>query len=309
MTITDNTPLDLADFFQRLQEKIYFLPNPGNAGDSLIAAATFQFFERHHISYEVVTNDSFDSKGKIVVYGGGGNFGGINSRVATFIQLHHQRAKQFILLPHTLFGAESLLALLGGNVHLICREKVSFQHALTHAPKAKVYLHDDMVFACDVNAILAKPINVSISKHVAEEVWRRIRGMDTYDYGISLRCILHYWLYQAKQLFKPKNNSNILNAFRVDVEKTDIKIPNDNLDISDLFELSSCQQDLALLATQKFLNYINQFEVINTNRLHVAIGATLLGKQVNLYGNNYFKIKAIYDYSLSNKFNNVIWVE
>jgi exopolysaccharide biosynthesis predicted pyruvyltransferase EpsI len=302
-------PFDLVVFFHNLAEKIFFLPNPGNAGDSLIAAATFQFFEKHNIAYEIVTNNQFDSKGKIIVYGGGGNFGGINSRVAHFIKMHHLRAKKFILLPHTLFGAEQLLTELGSNVHLICREQVSYQHALTHTSGARVYLHNDMVINCDVNAILAQSVDVSISKHVIKEVFRRIRGINDYDYGISLRCVLHYWLYQTKQLFKPQTTSNILNAFRVDVEKTDIKIPEDNLDISDLFELSSCQVDLALLATQKFLTYINQFEVINTNRLHVAIAATLLGKQVNLYGNNYFKIKAIYEYSLLNRFSNVNWVE
>lgn len=309
MNIKNTAQFDLAAFFHNLQEKIYFLPNPGNAGDSLIAAATFQFFDKHSIVYEVVTNDNFDSSGKIVAYGGGGNFGGINSRVAHFIKLHHQRAKQFILLPHTLFGAETLLAELGSNVHLICREKVSYQHALDHAKNAKVYLHDDMVINCDVSAILSQSINVSIGKHVIEEILRRIRGIDHYDYGISLRCIIHYWFYQAKHFFKPKTKSKTLNAFRVDVEKTNIPIPKDNLDISDLFELSSCQVNLTLLATQNFLTYINQFDVINTNRLHVAIGATLLGKQVNLYGNNYFKIKAIYEYSILNKFSNVKWME
>ena len=309
MNLNSTTPFDLAAFFSDLQEKIFIKPNPGNAGDSLIAVATFQFFEKHNIVYEVLTNDNFDSSGKIVVFGGGGNFGGLNSCAANFIKLHHNRAKQFILLPHTLFGAEQLLAELGSNVHLMCREKVSYQHSLKHASQANVYLHDDMVINCEVSAILAQSKDVSISKHVIEEVFRRIRGIDDYDYGISLRCIIHYWLYRAKQLFKPKTKSNILNAFRVDVEKTDIVIPEDNLDISDLFELSSCQVDLALLATQKFLSYINRFDVINTNRLHVAIAATLLGKQVNLYGNNYFKIKAIYEFSLLNKFNNVKWME
>jgi exopolysaccharide biosynthesis predicted pyruvyltransferase EpsI len=75
MNIKNTAQFDLAAFFHNLQEKIYFLPNPGNAGDSLIAAATFQFFDKHSIVYEVVTNDNFDSSGKIVAYGGGGNCG------------------------------------------------------------------------------------------------------------------------------------------------------------------------------------------------------------------------------------------
>jgi hypothetical protein len=46
MNIDNTTQFDLAVFFHDLQEKVYFLPNPGNAGDSLIAATTFQFFEK-----------------------------------------------------------------------------------------------------------------------------------------------------------------------------------------------------------------------------------------------------------------------
>jgi hypothetical protein len=48
---------------------------------------------------------------------------------------------------------------------------------------------------------------------------------------------------------------------------------------------------------------------VHTNRLHVAIGAMKLGKSVKLYGNNYFKIRAIYDYSIKDKYQNVEWCD
>jgi len=58
-----------------------------------------------------------------------------------------------------------------------------------------------------------------------------------------------------------------------------------------------------------FFDYINRFETIHTNRLHVAITGALLGKQVTLSGNSYFKNRAIFKTSLEPNFPNVKFVE
>jgi exopolysaccharide biosynthesis predicted pyruvyltransferase EpsI len=44
---------------------------------------------------------------------------------------------------------------------------------------------------------------------------------------------------------------------------------------------------------------LDRATAIRTNRLHVGIGAALLGKQVELSDNSYGKIKAVYAASLS----------
>jgi exopolysaccharide biosynthesis predicted pyruvyltransferase EpsI len=54
----------------------------------------------------------------------------------------------------------------------------------------------------------------------------------------------------------------------------------------------------------EFLRFIDQFSVIATDRLHVTIGAILLGKRVLLTEGNYFKIRAIYDSSIRGIFDN-----
>lgn len=54
-----------------------------------------------------------------------------------------------------------------------------------------------------------------------------------------------------------------------------------------------------------FIEAIDQFETIHTNRLHVGIASALLGKKVNLYANDYFKIRAIYESSIKPYFPNV----
>lgn len=57
-----------------------------------------------------------------------------------------------------------------------------------------------------------------------------------------------------------------------------------------------------------FLKIIAMHKTINTNRLHVAIAASMLGKNVKFYSNSYFKNKFVYEYSLIN-FSNVIWID
>ena len=58
-----------------------------------------------------------------------------------------------------------------------------------------------------------------------------------------------------------------------------------------------------------FLRYIDQFEEVVTDRLHVAIGAALLGKKVTVIAGAYFKIRAIYQSSLRDLFDGVTFVE
>lgn len=60
---------------------------------------------------------------------------------------------------------------------------------------------------------------------------------------------------------------------------------------------------------QEFLRYIDQFEHILTDRLHVGIAGALLNKKVTLLSGNYFKIKAIYRSSIEGIFDNVEFIE
>ena len=86
--------------------------------------------------------------------------------------------------------------------------------------------------------------------------------------------------------------------YRTDSESArKIQLPPGNVDISDqgvtysdlfpLFETLSC------------------YEVIYTDRLHVAIASGLLGKEVHLFSSSYFKIRAIYESSIKGVFDRV----
>jgi len=98
-----------------------------------------------------------------------------------------------------------------------------------------------------------------------------------------------------------KPNKKIANAFRVDIESSGkITLPDDNYDLS---SKGKHNDDV-----YQFFKYLSQFEVINTDRLHVSIGASILGKQVNLYGGSYFKNKAIFKTSLANVYPNTKFI-
>ncbi len=92
----------------------------------------------------------------------------------------------------------------------------------------------------------------------------------------------------------------IFNAFRSDKESILPKLPESNLDLS--------YDGYATKPLNELIDILQKYEQINTDRLHIAIGATLLGKCVKLFPNSYYKNKAVFDYSLK-RFANIGFVE
>lgn len=112
--------------------------------------------------------------------------------------------------------------------------------------------------------------------------------------------------FYIKNLEKYKNKSTkiLCNCFRTDDEKTDIKIPNDNFDLSTIKNGIYWKNDKELnMTADKLFTYLSNYKKIYTNRLHIAIAGHLLDKIVHFYPNNYYKNEAVYDYSLKNDSN------
>jgi hypothetical protein len=77
---------ELVVLLRQLGVKINNLPNPTNAGELLIAFAAYQFFEINNIEYTCCAFENASSQNDVLVYGGGSNFGGENSRVGYYIK-------------------------------------------------------------------------------------------------------------------------------------------------------------------------------------------------------------------------------
>ncbi|WP_372871046.1 polysaccharide pyruvyl transferase family protein [Shewanella sp.] len=267
-----------------------FIPNPGNAGDSLINAATFQVFDVAGLNYEVHSSrklrkairagKSLDAlKGRIVVLGGGGAFTSNYTYSSTLIQAIHREVKQLVLLPCTVEGHETLLQSLGSNVTIFCRENMSLAHVQKQCNGPEILLHHDMAFSLNVALLLAQP-----------------------DSGLGLRKRLRlYFRKRAMDALRQKCGTAELNAFRLDVEACGREIPPNNKDLSKLFSMGTQTREENFTAAKNLLLQVNMFDHIKTNRLHVGIASYLLGKRVEFHANSYFKNRAVYELSIEGR--------
>jgi exopolysaccharide biosynthesis predicted pyruvyltransferase EpsI len=271
---------------QYKNEIIYFHPNPGNAGDSLINVGCFDLFKKLGLKYKTFWwKDDFEPSGKTIVLGGGGGFVPEWTFTKDFVTKYHQECKKLILLPQTIVGNEELLSKLGSNVDIFVREVISYGHVKQHVSRCNLYLSDDVAFHININNALEERVNKYKFKS-------RVKDF-LVDHGAK----------------KKTGSHGILNAFRTDAEKSDIKLPEKNFDVSLPYSLGTRNEFMCRRTVNRFLNFLNQFDEVRTNRLHVAVGAMLLGKNVKFHANGYYKCKAVYEYSIKDKYSNLEWMD
>lgn len=265
--------------------KIFYKPNPGNGGDALIAAGTFKLFRECGLEVEIITgNDYSHLNGQIVLYAGGGNLVKEYTNCAEFIKKVHSYVEELIILPHTINSHEELLASLKENVTIFVREKTSYEILNSNNPRFKLLLDHDMAF------------NIKVGDY----------DLNSF-FSLATQRLIEY---KMKNIFMGGKKKE-LNAFRVDVEKTDIKLPNNNIDVSVKINHSSSMypETIVQKTTRDIFQFVDSFDNISTNRLHIAIASALLGKTVKMYKNSYYKNRAIFDFSLKDSFSNVKFYE
>ena len=126
-------------------EKIILIPNPGNAGDSIIMLGILQFLNDYGIDFEIgnILNTYSD---KFLMYGGGGNLISLYNNCKEFI-LRNSKENTIIILPHTVSGVDDLLRMniVKDNIIFFCREMTSYEYVKCFSDN--VYLDHDMAFS------------------------------------------------------------------------------------------------------------------------------------------------------------------
>ena len=252
-------------------KRILYVPNPGNAGDSLIALGTMHLFDKLKLNWELMDGGKhfkavlpIVDEPHVIVFGGGGNLIGHYPHLYGFLQRHKNRPEILVLpstvahLPNSELDVTSLLKGLN-NITIIAREKGT-----------KRYLSNFMK-----NVLIADDMALSINTSFYNE-------------------------------FKNIKGTGVGNFFRVDVEKTAISLPDDNTDISKKYMDWNCCRTIEGInkAARQMFEHVSRYREIHTNRLHVAIIGTLLNKDVNMYNNSYWKNKEVYNYTL-HRYNSV----
>jgi exopolysaccharide biosynthesis predicted pyruvyltransferase EpsI len=299
--------LAVCEFLSTLpkSETVHYRANPGNAGDALIASGAYKLLEDAGLKFEMVDPNTFDAKGKTVIYAGGGNLVGIYPEAREFFLRFHRNAGRLILLPHTVAGNEDLLEALGGNVTLFARERISYGHLRKYAEKAEVFIDHDLALHLDPDDFLNRPI-AGLPKAIVKKL--RYKYLDREISGTvpQPRLMLRNSLFELRTT--GLGRTAVGNFFREDIEASGKGIPEGNADLSKIYEHGTRNRYLTDYTTSRLLRYIDKFPLVRTDRLHICIAAALLGKEVEFYPNSYFKCRAVYEYSLRSRFPRIKWL-
>lgn len=270
-------------------EEVIFVPNPGNAGDSFINAATYQLFDELNVQYQV-GEPSRIYPGRVVIYGGGGNLVGEYSNAISLIANNHAHAKALVVLPHTIGAFADVLATLGPTCYLFCREKRSYAFVSEAVTAAQVFLSHDLALGADLKRI----------RHAATQAGEGV--IPRFDRQ-RLRLDLIAW----RHMLRTGLRFTSLSAFRTDVEKTAVSIPPDNFDASAIFATRDLSPDACMRTTATLIRFLERYQQVRTNRLHICIMSLMLGKRVEFHPNSYYKNEAIYEHSLRRQFPFLEW--
>lgn len=288
-------------------DKFYFYPNVGNMGDGIIAEAEFQILNNGNYDYKIVDNFTnmpfIPSQEFNLIYGGGGLFVKYWNYQKVLNVFKNPKLKKCIVLPSSFFECDDVLECFDERFTVFCREKFSYDYCISKNNRAKFILLDDMAFS----------LNLELQeKYDIDRLEKNLEILTGADYSVAINTIYP----RIKKLYSNVKNAllekTVLNSnkvrigflMRTDAEKNTADHTSFGIDLS-IFANSPCTDSGVVgLISKVFIDTIKSFDVIYTDRLHVGLVSTLLGKEVYLIDNSYKKVSGIYDLSMK-KYKNV----
>ncbi len=278
---------NVADILAQIKS-FSFLPNSGNLGDFLIAQGEYNFFQAHGLSFEI-----FDERSPInnntLVYGGGGVFVPFWDYSSILNIFRRQDIEHVIILPSSFYQCPDLVEILDERFIIFCRDHRSYDYLLSAQTKARILSGDDMALVVKKN----RQERV-LRSYIKARAWELFL-IDKHLYQPYLK------IYERlKNISYDRNISGIKTAYfmRGDSEAEALENVKSTLDIS-LAAVGNCRDEsfTAILASL-FLSMIGGADIVVSDRLHVCIGAALLGKTVLMVDNAYKKLSGVYAQSL-----------
>ena len=262
-------------------ERVAYFPNPGNAGDSLIASATYQLLDRYGLRYDVLhtPQEAGALRGRVVILGGGGNLVPLYHGMATIAERLLSGGHTVILLPHSVRGNEQLLARLPASWTLFCREIQSWRHVQRHAPSCNVRLGHDIGLYLD-----ADMLGDSVDPDAAEQQFRSV-------------------LASGAKLTPEAITGKAVSCMRHGAERTSVPA-GPNYDVSVVFA-TGVAPGPAEIGAWMMLEFARRASQVTTNRLHIGVAAALVGTHVVLHDNSYGKVSGVYLNSMRGRFPHV----
>lgn len=291
--------------------RLVYLPNPGNLGDGMIATATTLLFEKLGVCYEVFDEKTSYGDDWTLIYGGGGAcvpyWNILDKLKAIFTMPGIERC---IILPHSIRECPELLAVMDSRFTVFCREKASFEYCRSMNGQAEFVLTDDMALTLDLKDF--PPLSDAQRKAISPLKFlgaylgllsrnqrNRVKVLAKLDHKTRRRLLKRL----GKYVLPFGRDLKIAWFMRRDQEKTDVI--GDSLPDAPFMDLSrygggDCRDELVnYLGVELFLHAINEVDVVVTDRLHVGVGAALLGKHLVWLDNSYGKVRGVYQNSMA----------
>ncbi|TBW58088.1 polysaccharide pyruvyl transferase family protein [Marinobacter halodurans] len=276
---------------------------PGNAGDHLITMCSLSTLEKLGLKVQLALPgarlDENARQGTLLV-AGGGNLVPLYDDVARLIRQTRDVCRRLVVLPHTIAGHEPLLQDLPDGTLIFCREKPSFDYVSQQA-SARTYLCDDMVFYGDMSLYRQSNLPLTWLRELLGAPWAK--GLNRRKYIAAKLRLLGSWCIRRLGPGRIRDG----HLYRTDRESAGRTIPSDNCDASVVFDYGQASLDRVRESARDFVNYIDQFDIVRTDRLHACIAAARLGKTVYFSGGSYHKCRSVYENSIDGQFDNVIW--
>jgi len=237
------------------------------------------------------------------------------------------------LVPNEGNGGDALIAL--GTIHFFQKNNIKFKiiqnlseinegdilvysgggNLVSHYPHCEMFLkrfpqNKILILPHTIDKIdLLKTLGNNVSV-ITRELGSYFLCKKYFKHQTFLHKDMAFYLDVNKlDIVKPFSLKKEAMCFRNDVEKTICNIQN-NIDISDHINYDRYMKDISLIikTVTHILSYLNEFESIYTNRLHLCIAGYLLNKNVSLYPNSYWKNYEVYKYSPMCQVSNVEFV-
>lgn len=299
---TNNTDKNILDEISSL-ESFYFMPNSGNMGDILIATSEFQYFDSKKLQYKIFDRDdnSILTTPFNLIYGGGGVWtkDWADGYQPTLKIFKSPMLKKCIILPSSFNDCQDAIDTFDERFVVFCREKRSFEYCKSINQKAKFILSDDMAVNADYSIFSKDFYDENNLKNFLNKNKKELKEVTNKIYPLYQKVYNN-----AVEMLKTNSNSNVGYFLRTDAEKSNnLTDTIATMDLSLLVGGLCCDKGLDFLFSKIFASVINSFDVIVTDRLHIGICATNLGKQVLLLDNSYKKVSSVFENSLKDKKN------
>lgn len=282
-------------------EDFYFYPNVGNMGDGIIAEAEFQILNNGKYNYKIVDNYSNSTFAPCeeynLVYGGGGLFVKYWNYQKVLDIFKDKNLKNCIILPSSFYECDDVLECFDERFTVFCREAYSYNYCISKNKRAKFIQADDMAFSLNFDLH---------EKYDVQKIENNLQKLKNKDVATLVNVIYPkiQKLYQNVQAALKENtviNSDKVRIgylLRTDAEMKSEKVDFPSVDLSKFANSPCTDSGVVSLISRVFIETLSSFDVIITDRLHIGLVSSLLGKEVYLLDNSYKKVSGIYEYSM-----------